>query len=157
MPNLFEGFNVTCMAYGITGAGKTFTMLGNQSEKSNAKPAPGISVMAIDSIFELLKESTLEGYNNKVTMSYLEVYNENVKDLLSRNDHSLVVVEDPQKGVTVPGLFEAPVCSAKEALNIILSGNLRRTMASTTSNEFSSRSHAIIQVNLVRSPKEKNS
>lgn len=74
---------MTCMAYGITGAGKTYTMLGNKSLGTNN---PGISVLAIDSVFKLisgLKETGLSDYKNTVKISYLEVYNENVKDLLT--------------------------------------------------------------------------
>jgi kinesin family protein 18/19 len=146
VPHLFSGYNITCMAYGITGAGKTHTMLGSKGGQ------PGLSVMAIDAIFSLLGESDLEGYQNRVSMSYLEVYNENVKDLLSAQAQSLVIVEDPEKGIVVPGLKEAPVQSAENALEIILAGNEKRTMASTRSNEFSSRSHAIVQIHLERIP-----
>lgn len=106
------------MAYGITGAGKTFTMLGDQSQGFKSSSLPGISVLAIDSVFKLiegLKEGGLKDYTNIVKLSYLEVYNENIKDLLSPHkpgSMQLVIIEDPNKGIHVPGLKEVEVTNA---------------------------------------------
>lgn len=154
---MFEGFNVTCMAYGITGAGKTFTMLGHKSDLQQKKFS-GIGIMAIDSIFGIMNSIKDSEYQTTVKVSYLEVYNENVKDLLSnhKEGNNLVIIEDPQKGIHVPGLKEVPVNNAADALKIILQGNERRTMSPTLSNEFSSRSHALILINLERRPQNPN-
>lgn len=151
LPNLFEGFNVTCMAYGITGAGKTFTMLGNAAEMENPSQE-GVSVMSIKHVFEYLEEARGNNLTSVVKMSYLEVYNECLRDLLNPNSEGqqLTIIEDPKRGIVVPGLKEHPVDSAQEALKLILSGNKKRTMSQTKSNEFSSRSHAVIQVMLER-------
>lgn len=157
IPNLFEGFNVTCMAYGITGAGKTYTMLGHKSDLQS-KSFSGIGIMAIDAIFGIMNSIKDSDYQTTVRVSYLEVYNENIKDLLSthKESNNLVIIEDPQKGIHVPGLKEVSVNSASDALKIILQGNERRTMSPTSSNEFSSWSHAIILINLERKPKDSN-
>ena len=90
---------------------------------------------------------------NTIRVAYLEVYNETVRDLFSAQDaKSLSIVEDPQKGIVVPGLQEIKVKNLKDTMELISKGNKRRIMASTNSNEFSSRSHAIIQLSLDRAP-----
>ncbi|CAI2383570.1 unnamed protein product [Moneuplotes crassus] len=165
LPNIFEGFNVTCMAYGITGAGKTYTMLGNTMNQTHTRqslvPVKGISELAMDYIFDFINlESTqkstanLNSKNNvqyKIKISYLEVYNEQIRDLLREDKGiNLIILEDAQHGMTVPGLKECEVKSSSEVLSLINKGNNRRTMASTHSNRFSSRSHAIIQISMER-------
>jgi len=77
-------------------------------------------------------------------VSYLEIYNEQVRDLLSDKCSNLMIVEDPVKGVIVPDINEFLVCSAEELASLIYAGNLRRTMAPTLANLVSSRSHAIL-------------
>lgn len=161
LPNLFDGFNVTCLAYGITGAGKTYTMLGNTMNlptKANIQAVKGISELAMDHIFEFINRDSICGpslttNSNKIKytikISYLEVYNEQIRDLL-REDKSinLIILEDAKQGIIIPGLKECEVHSVSEVISIINKGNSRRTMASTHSNKFSSRSHAIIQISM---------
>ena len=150
--SLFDGFNVTCMAYGITGAGKTHTMLGKDGNMAiGSHEDTGVSVLAIQECFSristLLRTELADStYKYTVKVSYLEVYNETVRDLLNQDQRttSLSIVEDPVKGIVVPGLKEVKVKTVESAIKAILSGNTRRTMASTRSNEFSSRSHAMI-------------
>lgn len=78
-------------------------------------------------------------------LSYLEIYNETIRDLLSpESSENLMVIEDPARGVFVPELTEKEVNVEEEVLESIRIGNTRRQMASTGLNEFSSRSHAII-------------
>lgn len=84
-------------------------------------------------------------------ISYLEIYNEQIRDLLREDKGvSLIILEDAKKGIIVPGLKELEVHNVSEAISLIDKGNHRRTMASTHSNEFSSRSHAIIQISIER-------
>jgi kinesin family protein 18/19 len=78
----------------------------------------------------------------------LEIYNEIVKDLLTSTKSSLMIIEDSQKGVIVPDLTEYTVTSCEDLVKLIILGNTRRIMAPTHKNEFSSRSHAILQVNI---------
>lgn len=84
------------MAYGITGAGKTFTMLGHKSDL-HSKSFSGIGIMAIDTIFGIMNSIKDSEYQTTVRVSYLEVYNENIKDLLSthKESNNLVIIEDP--------------------------------------------------------------
>jgi kinesin family member 18/19 len=162
LPNIFDGFNVTCMAYGITGAGKTYTMLGNTmnlNSRQSLQPVKGISELAMDEIFSFINRDSICGSNGsqnnqikyKIKISYLEVYNEQIRDLL-REDKSinLIILEDAKQGIIVPGLKECEVNCVSEVILLINKGNSRRTMASTHSNKFSSRSHAIIQISMER-------
>ncbi len=131
----------------MTGAGKTYTMLGDIYNSATGEA--GICAMAIEGIFGSLTEES-EQQQYVVKMSYLEIYNERVIDLLGHSSSSLglMIVEDPIRGVTVPDLAEFEVTSSKELLQLVLKGNLRRTMAETSTNQFSSRSHAIMQIAL---------
>jgi kinesin family protein 18/19 len=163
LSNIFDGFNVTCMAYGITGAGKTYTMLGNTMNSNlarNSKQVKGLSEQAMDYIFDFIKHDSCKAQsrdkakNNvkyKIKISYLEVYNEHIRDLLREDKPiNLIILEDAKHGIIVPGLKECEVHSSFEVISLINKGNNRRTMASTFSNKFSSRSHAIIQISMER-------
>jgi hypothetical protein len=83
-----------------------------------------------------------------IKISYLEIYNEHVIDLLDDGNAQLMIVEDPVRGVFVPELKEIDVDHPSELIELIVDGNNRRTMASTSANEFSSRSHAILQISI---------
>ena len=90
-----------------------------------------------------------------IKLSYLEIYNEHIRDLLIKDSENLMLLEDPCKGVMVPDLSEYNISSVKEMIDCIHKGNFRRTMASTAVNQFSSRSHAIIQITLEQKKKSK--
>jgi len=86
-----------------------------------------------------------------ITLTYLEIYNEQVIDLLSeRGDKSdpLLILEDPVKGICIPDITQYKIFDVSQVINLILLGNSRRTMASTSANQFSSRSHAILEFNI---------
>ncbi len=141
-----NGFNATVFAYGATGAGKTYTMLGNEEN-------PGIMPLTLKELF-----NKINYYNNReytVKLWYLEIYNENIRDLLSNNDNYLDLREDPNKGIIVSGITELNASSSEKILNILKKGNKNRTTEATNANETSSRSHAILQI--LVSYKEKNS
>lgn len=150
---LIEGYNITTLAYGVTGAGKTFTMLGdgfeNTGDQVNQEVSnPGLTFLTLQRLFELLiYERDTKGGEFDIKIAYLEVYNEKVFDLL-RNDqrNNLVILEDPKIGAIIPGLKRCKVKNIDEAVMLVRQGNERRTMAATHSNQFSSRSHAIIQI-----------
>jgi kinesin family protein 18/19 len=133
----------------MTGSGKTHTMLGDVYKVSTGEK--GLCELAIETLFEKIKcnEPKME---HEVKMSYLEIYNEQVKDLLCEDStgagSSLMIVEDPIRGVVVPGLTEYKIESPKTLLDYILKGNQKRTMAETAVNQFSSRSHAILQISV---------
>jgi len=140
----------------MTGAGKTHTMLGDIYRSTTGEE--GICTMATEEIFHMVRACSKEC---KVKMSYLEIYNEHVIDLLATGSRptpenppvSLMIVEDPIKGVYVPDLTEYEVHNSKELLELVLKGNQRRTMAETSTNQFSSRSHAILQISVESSGK----
>ena len=153
--NLIEGYNSTILAYGITGTGKTHTIFGDYNNENTEK---GIVINAINYLFEqinFLKQKSENEKNYIVKVSYLEIYNETVIDLLNKKNYSLMIVEDINKGIYVPDLKEFVINSSLELENLINEGNKKRTMAATNQNQFSSRSHAILQINLIQCEKIK--
>lgn len=144
LPNIFEGYNATCFAYGMTGSGKTHTMLGDIYNSSNGEK--GLWLLTVEKLFELMDSHINKKFLIKI--SYLEIYNEHVIDLLNDQQTQLMIVEDPVRGVFVPELREIEVEHPNELIDLIVDGNNRRTMASTSANQFSSRSHAILQISI---------
>ena len=151
--NILQGYNSTALAYGVTGAGKTHTMFGdllnNNCNINNInKTEEGICMYAVDYLFKKISELKNKVFTIKI--SYLELYNEQVIDLLTikPSNEGIMIVEDPNKGVLLPGLSELIVKNSDEVYNYILKGNSRRTMGSTGQNQFSSRSHAILEINI---------
>ena len=141
-----NGFNATVFAYGATGAGKTYTMLGTEEN-------PGIMSLTLNELFEKIKSYPEREY--EIKLWYLEIYNENIRDLLVNNSENLELREDPNKGLIVNGIKEITPKSSEHILNILKKGNKNRTTESTNANETSSRSHAILQIMV--SYKEKTS
>ncbi|CAN7041822.1 unnamed protein product [Brassica oleracea var. botrytis] len=133
---VLEGRNGSVFCYGATGAGKTYTMLGTMEN-------PGVMVLAIKDLFAKVRERSLDG-NHTVHLSYLEVYNETVRDLLSPG-RPLILREDKQ-GIVAAGLTQYRAYSTDEVMALLQRGNQNRTTEPTRCNETSSRSHAILQV-----------
>lgn len=134
---LLDGYNCSVFAYGATGAGKTHTMLGNKED-------PGITYRTVAELFsEIEKQSNHREFNLDVT--YLEIYNENVQDLLHKSGQ-LHLREDGRCGVIVAGLEPIAIHSAEELLSLLAEGNKKRTQHPTDANKESSRSHAVFQV-----------
>ncbi|KAI4324621.1 hypothetical protein MLD38_030092 [Melastoma candidum] len=133
---VLQGRNGSVFCYGATGAGKTYTMLGTFDN-------PGVMVLAIKDLFNKIRQRSYNG-NQTVHLSYLEVYNETVRDLLSPG-RPLVLREDKQ-GIVAAGLTQYKAYSTDEVMTLLLRGNQNRTTEPTRVNETSSRSHAILQV-----------
>ncbi|KAK9748184.1 hypothetical protein RND81_02G041900 [Saponaria officinalis] len=133
---VLQGRNGSVFCYGATGAGKTYTMLGTVEN-------PGVMVLAIKDLFTKVRQRSSDG-NHAVHLSYLEVYNETVRDLLSPG-RPLVLREDKQ-GIIAAGLSQYRAYSTDEVMALLLQGNKNRTTEPTRANETSSRSHAILQV-----------
>ena len=144
LPSILEGYNATCFAYGMTGSGKTHTMLGDIYHSSTGEK--GLWLLTVEKIFQLMQKEKHKKFGIKI--SYLEIYNEQVRDLLDDKQTQLMIVEDPVRGVYVPDLKEIEVDHPSELIELIVDGNQRRTMASTSANQFSSRSHAILQISI---------
>jgi len=137
---LLDGFNCTVFAYGATGSGKTFSMAGSPDNE-------GIMSRSVQHIFESIEKHT--GRTAKIRMSYLEIYNEQIKDLLNPSDDpskELKIVEDPENGIVVTGLSSCYPTDTEEVLKLVQIGNNRRTQAQTEANPVSSRSHAVLQI-----------
>jgi kinesin family protein 18/19 len=138
LDGVLKGYNATVFAYGPTGAGKTYTMLGT-AEK------PGLMLMTIVDLFckaEELEDSRVY----KIKLSYLEIYNEVLRDLIHPSKEVMDLREDPQKGMVVAGLSEIMPTSPEEVVSAIRLGNKRRTCEPTEANQTSSRSHAVLQI-----------
>ncbi|KAA8531497.1 hypothetical protein F0562_006150 [Nyssa sinensis] len=137
-----QGLNATVFAYGSTGSGKTYTMVGTRDD-------PGLMVLSLHTIFDLIKgDNSSDEF--KVTCSYLEVYNEVIYDLLERSSGHLELREDPEQGIIVAGLRSIKVHSADKILELLNLGNSRRKTESTEVNETSSRSHAVLEITVTR-------
>ncbi|PIN00348.1 Kinesin-like protein [Handroanthus impetiginosus] len=142
-----HGLNATVFAYGSTGSGKTYTMVGTQDD-------PGLMVLSLNTIFDLM-EKDKSSDNFEVTCSYLEVYNEVIYDLLEKSSGHLELREDPEQGIIVAGLRSIRVNSADKILELLNLGNSRRKTDSTEVNETSSRSHAVLEISVTRKQQEK--
>ena len=149
LQSVFDGFNSTVFAYGATGSGKTYTMVGNGEN-------PGLMVRTISDLFNMIKSNNNDN-NYRITINYIEVYNETLKDLLSENENSNVELRsDPLKGNVLIGCEFIEVNNANDAFKLLIKGNRRRRETPTVNNSNSSRSHAILQINLEREEKSNN-
>jgi len=135
---VLNGFNATVFAYGPTGAGKTYTMIGEVD-------GPGLMLKTFLEIFSKIEEMSGER-DYTVKLSYLEIYNEIVRDLINPSMETLEIREDPIKGVVIVGLTEIMATSPEHVITSIRNGNRRRTQEPTQANETSSRSHAVLQI-----------
>ena len=142
LSNLLKGINISIFAYGQTSTGKTFTMKGET--KSNE----GLIPLSIKEIFNSLnnKESSITKYIVKV--SYSEIYNETVNDLIDSTKKNLEIRESSQKGIFVNNLSEITVTSVEKAMQLLNKGEANRIIAETKLNEKSSRSHTIFKINI---------
>ena len=139
---ILDGFNATVFAYGATGAGKTYTMVGNEAN-------PGVMTMTIADLFALMEADEKE-VDYRVTVSYIELYNELIHDLLVSNSDELELREDSQGNSVVCGATRLEIQSPAEMMKLLQAGNRRRTIEATMANEVSSRSHAILEVQVDR-------
>ena len=149
---LLNGFNSTIIAYGQTGTGKTFTMEGNQAD-DNAK---GIIPRVLEDLF--VKTKSIEGEEPYVlTCSYIQIYNENLTDLLEpENKQQLNIREDKMRGMFVDNIKEETLTSSEQALDLLNIGTKNRVSASTKMNDISSRSHAIFVIRMQRKVDDKH-
>ncbi|XP_047402203.1 kinesin-like protein KIF19 isoform X2 [Sciurus carolinensis] len=135
---VISGYNATVFAYGPTGCGKTYTMLGTDHE-------PGIYVRTLNDLFRAIEE-TSNDMEYEVSMSYLEIYNEMIRDLLNPALGYLELREDSKGVIQVAGITEVSTLNAEEIMQLLTKGNRQRTQEPTAANQTSSRSHAVLQV-----------
>ncbi|XP_059506974.1 kinesin-like protein KIF1A isoform X18 [Stegostoma tigrinum] len=142
LEHAFEGYNVCIFAYGQTGAGKSYTMMGKQEKEQQ-----GIIPQLCEDLFARINDSTNANLSYSVEVSYMEIYCERVRDLLNpKNKGNLRVREHPILGPYVEDLSKLAVTSYNDISDLMDSGNKARTVAATNMNETSSRSHAVFNI-----------
>ncbi|XP_017584257.1 PREDICTED: kinesin-like protein KIF1A isoform X9 [Corvus brachyrhynchos] len=142
LQHAFEGYNVCIFAYGQTGAGKSYTMMGKQE-----KDQQGIIPQLCEDLFSRINDTTNDNMSYSVEVSYMEIYCERVRDLLNpKNKGNLRVREHPLMGPYVEDLSKLAVTSYNDIQDLMDSGNKARTVAATNMNETSSRSHAVFNI-----------
>ncbi|XP_037088371.1 chromosome-associated kinesin KIF4A-like, partial [Pollicipes pollicipes] len=148
LANLFEGYNVTILAYGQTGSGKTYTMGTVYSSADGMTDQTGVIPRAMTDLFAHIAER--DDCDFLVRVSFLEIYKEQLFDLLSPRERadSQVDIREDGKGVKVTGLTEVPVSDVTQTIACLERGGLCRVTGATAMNMRSSRSHAIFTVTL---------
>lgn len=155
LDSVLDGYNATVFAYGATGCGKTHTITGTSQQ-------PGIIFLTMQELFEKMAERSQDKVT-ELSLSYLEIYNETIRDLLvpgggSRQGQGqsqgqgqgLTLREDSNQAVTVTGLTSHHPRDVHEVMDMIVQGNEYRTVSATEANATSSRSHAVLQVNVAQ-------
>ena len=144
LDSVLDGYNATVFAYGATGCGKTHTITGTSQH-------PGIIFMTMQELFEKIDERSQEK-TTELSLSYLEIYNETIRDLLvpGGSKAGLMLREDSNQAVTVPGLTSHHPKDVGEVMDMIVRGNEYRTVSPTEANATSSRSHAVLQINIAQ-------
>ncbi|KAI1175592.1 kinesin motor domain-containing protein [Nemania sp. FL0916] len=142
LDSVLDGYNATVFAYGATGCGKTHTITGTPQ-------MPGIIFLTMQELFEKINDCSDEKHT-EITLSYLEIYNETIRDLLvpGGSKQGLMLREDSNQAVTVQGLTSHHPKDVQEVMDMIVLGNEYRTVSPTDANATSSRSHAVLQINI---------
>ncbi|OLN81500.1 Kinesin-like protein 6 [Colletotrichum chlorophyti] len=144
LDSVLDGYNATVFAYGATGCGKTHTITGTSQH-------PGIIFMTMQELFEKISERSQEK-STEISLSYLEIYNETIRDLLvpGGSKQGLMLREDSNQAVSVAGLTSHHPKDVQEVMDMIVQGNEWRTVSPTEANATSSRSHAVLQINVAQ-------
>jgi hypothetical protein len=147
--NVLEGYNGTIFAYGQTGTGKTHTMSG--ADDMSIMEERGIMPRSFTDVFDKISNDS-DQTQFLVRVSYLEIYNENVRDLLSKNPkNNLDLHEDPDRGVYVKDLSYFAVKKPSEVFDVMKIGQKNRSTGETNMNARSSRSHSLFTITVERS------
>ncbi|XP_076618260.1 kinesin-like protein 3A [Colletes latitarsis] len=148
--NIFQGYNVTILAYGQTGSGKTHSMGTNYDETEDM----GVIPRAVHDIFDII--SLKENWSFRVTVSFMELYQEQLYDLLTDKERSqsIVDIRDDGKHIKVAGIVEKEVTNTRETLQCLMQGSLGRATGATAMNAQSSRSHAIFTLCIYQCKKD---
>ncbi|CAI4061492.1 hypothetical protein SKDZ_07G0510 [Saccharomyces kudriavzevii ZP591] len=147
LDSVLDGFNSTVFAYGATGCGKTYTVSGTPSQ-------PGIIFLAMEELFNKISDLKDEK-NFEISLSYLEIYNERISDLLRPETPSkrLVIREDTQNHIKVANLSYHHPTTVEDVMDLVVQGNINRTTSPTEANEVSSRSHSVLQIHIMQTNK----
>ncbi len=144
LDSVLDGYNATVFAYGATGCGKTHTITGTVQQ-------PGIIFLTMQELFEKIADRSDEKHT-EVSLSYLEIYNETIRDLLvpGGSKQGLMLREDANQAVSVAGLSSHHPRDVQSVMDMIVKGNEYRTISPTEANATSSRSHAVLQINVAQ-------
>lgn len=144
LDSVLDGYNATVFAYGATGCGKTHTISGTPEN-------PGVIFLTMKELYEKI-ESLSDTKIFDVSLSYLEIYNETIRDLLNPATlcKNLVIREDANNKISVSNLSSHRPYSVEEVMELIVQGNKNRTSSPTEANATSSRSHAVLQINVIQ-------
>ncbi|GER34517.1 kinesin-4 [Striga asiatica] len=135
--SVLDGYNVCIFAYGQTGTGKTFTMEGTESNR-------GVNYRTLEELFKIANERA-ENYTYNISVSVLEVYNEQIRDLLAVETSKKLEIKQASEGFHhIPGIVEAKVENIRQVWNVLQAGSSARAVGSNNVNEHSSRSHCIL-------------
>ena len=146
MDDILNGYNGTVFAYGQTGAGKSYTMMGSDIDNEESK---GIIPRIVEQIFTSILASP-GNIEYTVRVSYMEIYMERIRDLLQPSNDNLPVHEEKSRGVYVKGLLEIYVSSVEEVYEVMRRGGTARATAATNMNQESSRSHSIFVITITQ-------
>lgn len=143
LDSILDGYNATVFAYGATGCGKTHTILGNPQD-------PGVIFLTMKELYQRI-DSLSDTRLFDVSISFLEIYNETIRDLLNPETpfRKLILREDSNKRITVSNLLCRQPATVEEVMDLIVVGNQNRTSSPTEANAASSRSHAVLQINVI--------
>eukprot|EP00057_Strongylocentrotus_purpuratus_P035137 XP_797841.3 PREDICTED: kinesin-like protein KIF22 [Strongylocentrotus purpuratus] len=152
LTHALNGQNASVFAYGPTGTGKTFTMLGSEDN-------PGVIPRSLNHIFHVInqekpKEEGGGDWSYSVSFSYLEIYQEKIYDLLEPKGHDLSIREDRKRNIFIPKLAEKTINSFNEFAKYFIPASRNRTTAATKLNSRSSRSHSILLLKIVKERKD---
>ncbi|KAL3244488.1 hypothetical protein MRX96_002251 [Rhipicephalus microplus] len=139
LTTLLDGYNSSVFVYGATGTGKMFTMMGSED-------CPGVVSLTASELYRRKDRLRSKGQSCDVAVAYMEVYNKVVRDLLCPKGPSLVVRDDPAKGIAISNLSIHKVKESGALFEFLQKGNRNRTQHTTHANSESSRSHTIFQI-----------
>ncbi|KAI5084376.1 hypothetical protein GOP47_0000545 [Adiantum capillus-veneris] len=140
--DVLEGYNGTIMAYGQTGAGKTYTLSDVVINETNGSRVEGIIPRSAANIFEYAANDKSHEYH--ISMSYIQIYMETIQDLLNPETSNLQIREGEDGGIFIAGVHEIEVRSLEDVVTLLMLGDCNRQCAFTKLNAHSSRSHAIV-------------
>lgn len=144
--DILNGYNGTVFAYGQTGAGKSYTMMGTSIDDPEGR---GVIPRIVEQIFTSILSSAAN-IEYTVRVSYMEIYMERIRDLLAPQNDNLPVHEEKNRGVYVKGLLEIYVSSVQEVYEVMRRGGNARAVAATNMNQESSRSHSIFVITITQ-------
>lgn len=150
---VLRGFNSTIFCYGQTSSGKTHTMMGDLVDPKQHGIVPKIT----QALYAHIESEAAQAYHFRVTLSFLEIYNEKVFDLLRASRKDLKIRQTKSKGFHVPALSTHEVGDAKRMAALVEAGFRNRSTSATKQNEASSRSHSMLSLIISKAPKDESS